>query len=72
MVSKYTTIQGDMWDGIAKKIMGSEFYMVKLIEANHAYSETVIFSAGITLTIPDITVKASITNLPPWKRGAAG
>ncbi|TEB13360.1 tail protein X [Pelotomaculum propionicicum] len=63
----YTTIQGDTWDGIAYKTIGSEYYMTDLIEANPAHRETVIFSAGVVLTIPEITTPTT-TNLPPWKR----
>ncbi|WP_025847597.1 tail protein X [Paenibacillus ehimensis] len=69
--SIYTTIQGDMWDGIAKKVLGAEKHMTLLIEANPEYRETVIFPAGIALVIPAIA--APITSqLPPWKRGEAG
>ena len=69
MPKEYVTIQGDMWDGIAKKTLGSEYYMTDLIDANPDYRETVIFSANIRLTIPE---KATPTpqKLPPWKRGS--
>lgn len=63
----YTTVLGDMWDIIAKKRLGSELYMDKLIAANPKYAATVIFSAGVVLTIPDISLETSV-NLPPWKR----
>jgi hypothetical protein len=57
-----------MWDGISKKVLGSESYMSKLIEANPDHRETVIFPANINLIIPEITAIVT-TNLPPWKRG---
>lgn len=66
----YTTAQGDMWDSIAHVQLGDTAYMDKLIQANLAYREYYIFPAGIVLTLPEITKKASDT-LPPWK-GAAG
>lgn len=67
MLKYYTTIQGDMWDAIAKKQLGSEMYMDVLIAANPKHASTVIFSAGIVLEIPDIALETSV-NLPPWKR----
>ena len=55
-----------MWDAIALARMGSEMQMARLIEANPKHRETVIFSAGIELVIPD-TVKQTDTVLPPWR-----
>lgn len=70
--SKYTTSLGDMWDGVAYKVYGGAFdrpelLMVRLLVANQAHRQTVIFPAGITLTIPDIPESVS-TSLPPWLR----
>lgn len=63
----YTTIQGDMWDGIAKKVYGTESGMNALLKANMQYRSTVIFSAGIILSVPEYT--ALVTDkLPPWRR----
>lgn len=67
MAKTYTTKQGDTWDIIALEQMGSEIYMDALIEANSKHNTTVIFSAGITLTIPDTDIPTA-TTLPPWKR----
>lgn len=55
-----------MWDAIALARMGSEMHMARLIAANPEHRETVIFSAGIELVIPD-TEKRTETVLPPWK-----
>lgn len=65
---KYETVQGDTWDLIALRVYGSEKYMTVLIEANPEQRETVFFSAGITLNVPEITTPIPST-LPPWKRG---
>lgn len=63
----YKTVSGDMWDMIAKREMGSESYTSILMEANTDYLGTVIFPAGVKLTIPAVEMRrASI--LPPWKR----
>lgn len=63
----YTTIQGDMWDGIAKKIYGTENGINVLLEANLKYRDIIIFSGGILLNIPEYTA-LMINNLPPWRR----
>ena len=42
--------------------------MHKLIEANPGHQETVFFSAGIVLTVPEVETPAKVLNLPPWKR----
>ncbi|SCX85086.1 hypothetical protein SAMN05216233_101622 [Desulfoluna spongiiphila] len=55
-----------MWDAIALTRMGSEMHMARLIAANPEHRETVVFSAGIELVIPDTEKKAE-TVLPPWK-----
>lgn len=64
---KYTTIQGDMWDGIAVKIYGDESYLNVLLEANQEYRNIIIFPANIGLVVPDITLTQS-SKVPPWKR----
>lgn len=68
-MESYITIQGDTWDIIALKTMGSEKLMGQLIEANIEYADTVVFGAGIKLNVPEYTAPADDL-LPPWKRGA--
>lgn len=63
----YKTSQGDTWDSIAFKVYGDEHQMNTLIDANSAHRETVLFPAGVTLTIPDVEVVATAP-LPPWRR----
>lgn len=67
-MTKYTTIAGDTWDGIAYKTLGDETYTDKLIKSNKDHRQIVIFPAGITLSIPDPKTRIS-AELPPWKRG---
>ena len=69
----YRTRQGDMWDSIAYSLypgVGREMCMSKLLEANEAHRETVIFSAGTELAVPEIGIPA-VENLPPWKKHRA-
>lgn len=65
MAKKYTTTQGDTWDKIAHKTMGSEYLLPVLLEANKKYRNVVIFPGGIELTIPEIDT-AEYTERPPW------
>lgn len=67
----YTTQSGDMWDGIAHKAYSDrrrgEMLMHLLLEANPRHRETVIFSAGVALVVPDPPANIP-DSLPPWKR----
>lgn len=63
----YTTIQGDTWDMIAYKKLGSTNYTDQLISANMEHVGILLFPAGVTLRLPEITEKVS-GDLPPWKR----
>ena len=47
-MKQYQTIQGDMWDSIAKKVYGTEKAMELLMQANPAYLDTAVFGAGAT------------------------
>lgn len=67
MSKTYTTIQGDMWDGIAFSQLGSVSYADKLMNLNQKYREFYTFPAGIVLTLPDQTDDVEGT-LPPWKQ----
>ena len=66
----YKTIQGDTWDIVAKKLLGSEMYMSDLIRVNPDYQEYVIFPAGVELNVPKVeqTTAQEESMLPPWKR----
>lgn len=65
----YRTVQGDMWDSIAYRELGSEAYTDKLMRLNQQYREIYIFPAGIELLLPEVEQAARpAENLPPWKR----
>lgn len=68
MLKTYTTILGDTWDSIAYKVYGNENYMDTLIKANLEHKDTYRFSAGVKLSLPEITLEVS-KSLPPWKQG---
>lgn len=69
MSKTYTTIQGDMWDQIAYRELGSESYMTELMALNYEYRMITVFPSGIVLTLPEITQteQTKELNLPPWK-----
>ena len=67
-MTKYSTIAGDMWDGIAYKTLGNEAYTDKIITANQKFRRLFIFPAGIVLNIPEPDARVA-AGLPPWKRG---
>jgi phage tail protein X len=65
MSSTYVTKQGDTFDSIAFNQLGNEIYTEQLMAANPDYLAVVIFSGGITLTIPGIDNDTTDTD-PPW------
>lgn len=67
----YNTVLGDTWDIISLKVYGKETYVGQLMEANKQHIETVIFSAGTVINVPNIKFVQDDSTLPPWKRGAA-
>ncbi|MEA5041380.1 MAG: tail protein X [Oscillibacter ruminantium] len=67
MNKTYTTIAGDMWDGIAYKVYGDEAYTDKIMKLNPQYRHLFVFPAGVTLDLPEESMSVSIS-LPPWKR----
>ena len=67
-LTEYKTRAGDTWDLIAFEQLGSCDYVSALIDQNREYCDTAIFSAGVTLTLPEITENTKVENLPPWRR----
>ncbi len=67
MRNTYTTIQGDMWDLIAKRLYGDEAALNVLLDANQQYADMVVFPAGVVLEVPEYTAQVT-SMLPPWRR----
>ena len=63
----YVTEQGDTFDMIAFKQMGSYKYVGVLMEANRNLIDHFIFSDGETVIIPDIGNLNVVENRPPWR-----
>ena len=68
MLKEYTTIQGDTFDIVAFKVWGNEKLMHRLIQANPGYRDTVYFSAGVRLVIPEIQTPVEKGPVPPWQK----
>lgn len=64
----YTTIQGDTWDRIAYQTLGSEYLLPFLLELkeNRQHQNTVIFSGGIEIVVPDINTEEISDVRPEW------
>ena len=66
MAGTYTTIQGDTWDLIAYRLYGDEKYMRYLYEAHWPYADTLLFSSGIVLSVPDLPEETD-EDVPFWR-----
>lgn len=67
----YTTVQGDMWDAVAHKILGSVLLVDRLMWANREYLSFYTFPAGIPLQVPEAEGESPVEGLPPWKKVSA-
>lgn len=67
MASTYTTVQGDTWDIIAKKVYGSEQYADQLMASNFELLDLFLFSSGTVVKVPELKEEID-SNLPKWRR----
>lgn len=67
MSSTYTTVQGDMWDAIAYKTLGSVAHTDALMRANQGELSHYLFPAGVVLILPELK-RSVLESLPPWKK----
>ncbi len=63
---EYTTVQGDTWDTIAKKVYGKEECADLLMAGNWRLLEIFVFSEGAQINIPER--KKENIELPPWRK----
>ena len=61
----YVTTQGDTWDSIALRLLGSELLMWMLVDANPVYRGVAEFPANVELVVPDVE-KAAAVSFPSW------
>lgn len=62
------TVEGDTFDGLALEYYNDEKQASTIIKANPDHCSTLIFEAGVELTIPDEPAAAQPESLPPWRR----
>jgi phage tail protein X len=61
----YTTIQGQCWDQIAKKLYGRETALGALVAANPERRAVTVFAAGVVLRCPDLPYRQA--DRPKWQ-----
>ena len=69
MPSIYITVAGDTFDSLALLFYNDEKLASTIIQANPDYCDTLIFEAGVSLTIPEAVAAVMPETLPPWRRG---
>lgn len=68
-MNTYQTVQGDMWDSIAKQAYGTESAMDQLMRANPDLLQVAVFGAGEIVLLPQISAQeAASTAVPPWRK----
>lgn len=68
MPDTHITVQGDTFDKLALTYYDEEKLASAIIQANPDYCDTLIFDAGVSLTIPDVADVTLPETLPPWRR----
>lgn len=64
----HITVEGDSFDALALEYYNNEKLASTIIQANPDYCATLIFEAGVSLTIPDSSLVVFPETLPPWRR----
>lgn len=70
MPDYHVTVAGDTFDALALLYYNDEKLASTIIQANPDYCDTLIFDAGVSLTIPPVSSVALPETLPPWRRDA--
>ena len=68
MPKTHTTVQGDTFDALALEYYNDEKLASTIIQANLDHCSTLIFEAGVSLVIPDVSTVTYPETLPPWRR----
>ena len=64
----HTTVEGDTFDGLALQYYDDEKLASAIIRENTDHCATLIFDAGVSLLIPDVSEVTLPETLPPWRR----
>lgn len=68
MHKMHITVEGDTFDGLALRYYDDEKMASAIIQANPDHCATLIFEAGVSLVIPDVSTVTLPDTLPPWRR----
>lgn len=68
MPKTHITAEGDTFDALALEYYNDEKLASTIIQANPDHCATLIFEAGVSLTIPDVSAVTYPETLPPWRR----
>lgn len=68
LAETYTTIQGETWDEIARKVYGDEKYAALLMADNYPLLDILVFPAGTVLSTP-VQPEYTEEEMPPWRTG---
>ena len=68
MPSIHITAEGDTFDSLALQYYNDEKMSSTIIQANPDHCATLIFEAGVSLVIPDVSAVTFPETLPPWRR----
>jgi phage tail protein X len=68
LAGKIVAQEGEHWDELAKRALGSEAYMAEMLKANPGFRYYVTLPAGLELNVPSVKIDSKPQNLPPWKR----
>lgn len=68
MPKTHITAEGDTFDALALEYYNDEKLASTIIQANPDHCSTLIFEAGVSLVIPDVSTVTYPETLPPWRR----
>lgn len=68
MPDTHITAEGDTFDALALQYYNDEKLASTIIQANPDYCGTLIFEAGVSLVIPNVSAVTLPETLPPWRR----
>lgn len=68
MPKTHITAEGDTFDALALEYYNDEKLASTIIQANPDHCDTLIFEAGVALSIPDVSSVTYPDTLPPWRR----
>lgn len=68
MARIHMTAEGDTFDALALHYYNDEKLASAIIQANLDHCSTLIFEAGVSLVIPEVSTVTYPETLPPWRR----